>query len=234
MTAHVSPPSSSEVSNRVLAILLVIATVSVLGTAMYVYRTIHGANNVRPVISRRVPDWESYAVGGRRAGAANPLATVVEFADYECPSCRGLFPMVMNLVREHPDSVAVVFRNYPITALHPHAMGAATTAECAAQLGQFRLMQSLLYRKQDSIGMISWRGFARRANLDSAKFEKCMADSSIVATINQDMAEGDRLNIPGTPAFLINDSLYSGIHAGRQLDSIVMRAARRSRNGATH
>lgn len=233
MTAHISPPSSSEVSNRLLAILLVIATLSVLGTAAYLYRTIHGANTARSITSRRVPDWETYTVGGHRAGATNPLATVVEFADYECPSCRALNPMVRNLVREHPESVAVVFRNYPITALHPHAMGAASTAECAARLGQFRLMQSLLYRKQDSIGMISWRGFARRANLDSARFERCMADSSIVASINRDMAEGDRLNIPGTPAFLINDSLYSGLHAGRQLDSIVMRAARRSSSVTT-
>src|SRR5215472_14400475 len=77
-------------------------------------------------------------------GPADAPVTILEYGDYECPYCRAAFRDVRELVDEHPDDIRFVFRNFPISQLHPHAEQAAEAAEAAAAQGRFWEMYELL------------------------------------------------------------------------------------------
>ncbi len=68
--------------------------------------------------------------GNPTLGPANAKITVVEFSDFQCPHCRELYETLKTVIPEHPD-VRFVFKDYPLTQIHPWAETAAIGARCA-------------------------------------------------------------------------------------------------------
>lgn len=205
----------------------VLAVCAVIVTGLLIHREFAppAARAAEPLV-RSVRKWRPIAAGGHRVGRVDASVTIVEFADFQCPFCRESARQVGALVDSLHGSVARVYRHFPLTSLHPHAMMAAVAAECAAEQGKFDAYHDKLFASQDSIGKRSWTAFAVDAGLlDTAAFEACTRDSAtVMPRIQADMKAGADLGVTGTPVLLVNDQLFSGAPTAEQLRDLVDRA----------
>lgn len=111
------------------------ATLLVAGTVAWDRVTNRVGGPIVPE-DRAIDGWERLAADGHRIGPWEAAVTILEWGDYECPFCRRLDPGIRAVLREHPRSVALVYRHFPMS-YHEHAYRAARLAECAAALGRF-------------------------------------------------------------------------------------------------
>ncbi|MGE0326896.1 MAG: DsbA family protein [Polyangiaceae bacterium] len=135
-------------------------------------------------------------------GAKDAPVTVVEWADYECPHCGMMAPILDALVERFPGQVRFVFKNYPL-AIHEHAEMAARAAVAAGKQGKFWEMHDLLFKNQASFTN-DFAGFAKQLNLDIKKFLKDIDSEEVADAVAKDKKEADKLGLEGTPMIYIN------------------------------
>jgi protein-disulfide isomerase len=143
-------------------------------------------------------------------GMVEAPVTVVEFSDYHCPFCKRVQPTLDQLLMKYPQKVKLVFRNFPLDKLHPQARGAAEAAQCAKEQGKFWEYHDLLFTNAPKAASEDLGNYAQQVGLDGKKFELCLADVGQQAAVQQDVADGARLGITGTPMFFINGRPLSG------------------------
>jgi len=143
-------------------------------------------------------------------GLAGATVTVLEYGDYECPYCRGAARDLHLLLDQYPESVRFVFRNFPITQLHPHAELAAEAAEAAASQGMFWEMYELLLQTSSHLDSTSLVSYARLLGLDVARFRSNLASHAYAAKIERDVQEGIRNGVNATPKFYVNGHRIDG------------------------
>lgn len=182
-----------------------------------------------PPLTAEVPEWRSFAASGQRIGPADAPVTIVEFSDFQCPFCAVAAETLRDLRERFGDSIAIVYRHFPLTEIHPHATAAAIASECAAEQGRFEAFHDALFASQDSIGRVDWTWFASRAGLAQAEaFENCIAEERTAPVVARDEAAGRTLGVAGTPTLLVNDRRLLGRADGALLDSLVSAALARS------
>ena len=137
-------------------------------------------------------------------GPADAPVTLVEYGDYECPSCGQAYPIVKEVQRRLGSKLRFVFRNFPLTDAHPHAQHAAEAAEEAAAQGQFWEMHDALYEHQRALDDAHLLGYAAKLGLDAKVFEKQLHAHAHKARVHQDFTSGVRSGVKGTPTFYIN------------------------------
>lgn len=159
---------------------------------------------------RVVHDWREIAALGRRTGFnAGPIEILV-FADYQCRACAQFHDALHRARRVSSADFAVVKFHFPLSS-HPHALAAANAAECAGDQGRFESFEDVLYQYQDQIGQLGWEFFAAAALVENLPvFNECTDAMHHRRTIQRHQQIGRRLQIIGTPTFLINDILYVG------------------------
>ncbi|HUA26531.1 MAG TPA: thioredoxin domain-containing protein [Steroidobacteraceae bacterium] len=160
------------------------------------------------------------AVGPSRGPADAPV-TVVEFGDYQCPFCHRLEPALESVIKQYSHQVRFVFRNFPLTEIHPEAMHAAEAAMCADQQGKFWPMHDAIYADSTPLSDASLRALAKQAGLDSQKFEKCVRSEVPVKTIDADEQAGENLGVEGTPTLFIDGRYITGDVPREQLVSVI-------------
>src|SRR5246127_5994129 len=143
-------------------------------------------------------------------GRADAPVTVLEYGDYECPYCRGAARDVREMLARYPDSVRFVFRNFPITQLHPHAEQAAEAAEAAAAQGKFWEMYELLLQPSSSLDLDSLVSHARDLGLDTERFRREVTGRAYAAKIEADVREGFRNGVNATPKFYVDGERIDG------------------------
>ena len=142
-------------------------------------------------------------------GPENAKITLIEFADFECPSCRALDKILRDLLAANPD-IRLVYKNFPLTDLHPWAMTAAIAAQCTYQQhpDAFWKIHNAIFDAQDVISPSNvWDKMADLATqfgLDMQTFRSCMADPSTTSQIQETIGEGHALNITATPTTFVN------------------------------
>ena len=141
--------------------------------------------------------------GAPSLGPADAPVTLVEFSDFECPYCGRFYRTLKRLREEFGDSLQVVYRHFPLPT-HPHAEQAARASLCAADQGRFWEMHDALFEGQDELTQTGLREKAERLALDMEDYAACMADDRHDARIAQDVREGERIGIDGTPAVFLN------------------------------
>jgi protein-disulfide isomerase len=143
---------------------------------------------------------------------ANKLV-LIEYGDYQCPGCGAAYEPIKEITEKYKEKLTFVFRNYPLTSIHPNAKASAAAAEAAGKLGKYWEMHDVLYEKQDEWKNASsaernefFSSYAVGIGLDKATFSKTLADS--VDEINQkiafDQALGQKVGVDGTPTFFLN------------------------------
>jgi protein-disulfide isomerase len=143
-------------------------------------------------------------------GPATAPATLVEYGDFECPSCLRAYPIVKALQRRFGDQLRFVWRNFPLTQIHPHAESAAEAAEAAGAQGAFWGMHDLLFEHQEQLGERLYLACAATLGLDVDRFARDLADGAFADRVRQDFLSGVRSGVNGTPTFFINGRRHDG------------------------
>lgn len=216
-------------SDRLANGLIGVLTVCVLTmTALVVRRELRRPTLAGAPRSTVVADWLTYVAGGHIIGPTEAPVTIIEFADFQCPHCQHLARILRDLRQEYPKEIRVVYRNYPLSGLHPFALEAALAAECAGLQGRFDAYHDVLFEWQDSIGTVRWDVFARHAGVPRiAAFAKCIRDRTTAHRVEADVAAGERLGVTSTPTVVVNGlELLGGTPSLAFLDTIVGTAIR--------
>jgi protein-disulfide isomerase len=138
------------------------------------------------------------------AGPSNAPITLVEYGDYECPHCGAAYPVIKEVQQRLGDRLRFVFRNFPLTEIHPRAAPAAAAAEAAATLGAFWPMHDLIFEHQDALDDADLLTYATQLNLDPDAFTAALTSPAIEERIRRDFLSGIRSGVNGTPTFFIN------------------------------
>jgi protein-disulfide isomerase len=142
----------------------------------------------------------------------NPKARVmiVEFSDFQCPYCGQVEATLKSVLAKHENTVALAFRDLPLTQIHPFAQGAAEAARCAGEQGRFWEYHDLLFGDQSNLDRNGLIAKAAKLQLDAKQFDACISSEKFKAQVQQDNQEGLRAGVSGTPGFFINGIFMSG------------------------
>jgi protein-disulfide isomerase len=153
----------------------------------------------------------------------NPKARVmiVEFSDFQCPYCGQVEATLKSVLAKHEGTVALAFRDMPISQIHPFAEGAAEAARCAAEQGKFWEYHDLLFADQGALDRSGLIAKAAKLQLDSKQFETCVSSEKYKDQIQQDNLEGLRAGVSGTPGFFINGAFVNGAQPEATFDKVI-------------
>jgi protein-disulfide isomerase len=145
-------------------------------------------------------------------GKADSKVVLIEYGDFQCPACGQAFPILLALSQQNKDRIAFVFRNFPLTTIHPNAKAAAAAAEAASLQGKYWEMHDKLYETQNDWNTLdinartdAFIGYARAIgikNIDTFKTD--MAGDAVSKKISFNLALGKKLNVDATPTIYLN------------------------------
>ena len=182
---------------------------------------------------------QSGDIADHTLGNVDSKVVLIEYGDYQCPSCQNAAPNVKKLMDEYADSVVFVFRNFPLSSIHPNARAAAAAAEAAGLQGKFWEMHDLIYENheaweaQDATERTNtFKLYAESLGLDIPRFEADLSGERVTDKIAFDQALGKSQSVDATPTFILNgekldSDASSGIVQGdltaikAQIDSIL-------------
>ncbi len=143
-------------------------------------------------------------------GPVTAAVTLVQYGDYECPYTRLSTTIVRALQQQLGEQLRFVFRNFPLTEIHLHALHAALAAEAAATQGKFWEMHDYIFHHQHTLEDADLEHFAEAVGLDLQQYRRDIADQRALARIEEEVEGGERSGVQGTPTFFINGVLYRG------------------------
>ena len=154
-------------------------------------------------------------------GPATAPVTIVEFSDFECPYCGGLFPTLKQVEKNYADKIRIVYRQFPLTNIHPRAEKAAEASLCAYEQQHFWEFHDSMFGNQRELSVADLKQRAVDLKLDPAKFNECLDSGRQVAAIQSDIQEGARVGVTGTPALFINGRMLSGNQPYSEIKEII-------------
>jgi protein-disulfide isomerase len=137
-------------------------------------------------------------------GPSHAPITLVEYGDFECPNCKQAAPAIRALAERHPGRVRVVWRNFPLEEVHPHALDAALAAEAAAGQGKFWQMHDQLLANQQHLKRAQLRRYAESLELDLERFDSEMDDTVYLQRVREDIDSGRASGVRSTPGIFLN------------------------------
>ncbi|MBP9828273.1 DsbA family protein [Patescibacteria group bacterium] len=143
-------------------------------------------------------------------GSPDAAITIVEFADFGCPYCAEERFVLDALVKKYPDDVRLIYRDFPLTDVHPGAELAAMAGECAQEQGKFWEFHEALFADQGVFTLDSLVVTAQEAGLRVSLYEQCMTSGIYEDEVMQDLADGVQAGVTGTPTFFINGLKVEG------------------------
>jgi len=136
---------------------------------------------------------------------------ILEYGDYECPWARAAFREIEQVEHRLAGGVRFVFRHFPLTKIHPHALAASAAAEAAALQDQFWSMHELLFHRQTALRDADLRGYAAELELDVELFDRDRTDARVLARVRRDVESGIASGeVHGTPTLFIDGLLHVG------------------------
>lgn len=147
---------------------------------------------------------------GPSKGPENAPITLVEFSDFECPFCVRVLPTLDQVQERYGDQVRIVYRHFPLNAIHPNAQLAAEASLCADAQGQFWEMHDAIFEVRGKVGADGLKAMAASLGLDSEVFDACLDSREFQGQVEADMEAGRQAGVTGTPALFINGRFLSG------------------------
>lgn len=150
-------------------------------------------------------------------GPKDAKVTIVEYSDFQCPFCaRAYATFEEDVMKQYGDKVRFVFKNFPLTSIHPWAEDGALASECAFQQGNDAhwKMYDGLFTKQADINKDNLREksseIAKDGGMDVAKYQECFDGKKALDAVKADETEATSLGVNSTPTFFINGRRLSG------------------------
>jgi protein-disulfide isomerase len=137
-------------------------------------------------------------------GSEHARVTVVEYGDFECPSCKVASATPKLLLERFPNRIRFIFRHFPLLEAHPHALLAAEASEAAAAQGKFWPMHDMLFENQSHLKDKDLHRYAADLGLDMARYTAEMEDHIYLQKVREHIEGGRRSHIRATPTFFVN------------------------------
>ena len=135
-------------------------------------------------------------------GPKTAKVTIVEFSDFQCPFCKQATPMIDEVLKANKD-VNLVFKQFPLTSIHPNAMPAAKSAVAAGKQGKFWEMHDIMFENNRELTPDKLKEYAGKIGLDVAKWEKDFASPEVQAQVDREMQEARAADVTGTPTIFV-------------------------------
>ena len=158
-------------------------------------------------------------------GSAQAPVVMIEYGDFECPACGQAYFVVKELESTFGDTLAVVFRHFPLATVHPHAALAAEAAEAAHAQKRFWEMHDLLFENQRRLSVPDLLAYAATLGLDGARFARELSEHKHADKVHDDFMSGVRAGVSGTPTFFVNGMKQTGVDVASLLAAISTAAA---------
>jgi cyclophilin family peptidyl-prolyl cis-trans isomerase/protein-disulfide isomerase len=150
-------------------------------------------------------------------GSSNARLTIIEYNDFQCPSCQALAQVLAQIYADYPDDVQFVFRHFPLISVYDKSALAAQAAEAAGMQGKFWEMHDQLYQRQEEWVNLSEVEFSEwlaevavDLEIDADRFLADLNSSAIIDVVQNAWDDGLEIQLPGAPILLINNQPYSG------------------------
>jgi protein-disulfide isomerase len=154
---------------------------------------------------KAITNYQCHHIQGRTSAPV----TLIEYGDYECPYCGQAYPIIKEVQKQLGNKLRFVFRNFPLTEIHPHAEHAAEAAEAAAGQNRFWEMHDYIYEHQQASDDKHLEKYADNLGLNLAKFNNEMSSHFHAGRVREDFLSGVRSGVNGTPTFYINAIRYN-------------------------
>jgi len=134
---------------------------------------------------------------------------VTEFSDFQCPGCALSQPKLKEMISKYEGKVKLVFRHFPLTSIHKHALVSAYVAEAAGLHGKFWEMHDLLFERQNQWATLNepkarFVEYAKELGLNEETFKTDMESENVKQVVAKDLAEANRNRLMGTPSFFVD------------------------------
>ncbi len=171
-------------------------------------------------------------------GNEEAKVVLIEYGDFQCPGCGTVHPRVKEVSEKYKDDVAFVFRNFPLTNIHPNARAASAAVETAGIMGKYWEMHNLMFESQEEWSNAStadrtalFAGYAESVGLDKDEFTSKLESEStnVNKKISFDQALGRKINITGTPTFFLNGTQLTNEEVGsnESLETVITEALKK-------
>lgn len=204
--------SSRKVFLGILGAILVVGALSI------VYMTTRKTAPTAAATIAPPPPGGAKAQGYVLGNPASPVH-ILEFADFECPSCARFSILTEADVRKQivdAGLASFTFYDFPLSQ-HKNSLAAHNSAACAGEQGKFWEMHDRLFNEQDRWNTEAtddptslMRDYARALGIAIPQWDKCVASRKYQYRIDANQAEGARRNVNSTPTFIIGDKLFAG------------------------
>ena len=194
--------SMSKATKPVIVIVLAVAVAA--GAAVFLSR-----QPDQPSETTAAPLRADIKGGGHFRGPENAQLTLVEFGDYQCPSCGAYHPFVKEILNRYPKQLRLEFHHFPLISIHPNSMAASKAAEAAGEQGHYWEMHDALFEYQTQ-----WAdkpdpkpiffAIANRIGINGTLLLQRMEGQDIQQRIVRDVEEGNKANVQAVPTFFIN------------------------------
>jgi len=144
-------------------------------------------------------------------GPTEAPITLLEYGDYECPSCARAQPIVKEIQQHLGNDVCFAYRHFPLVDVHRHAEHAAEAAEAASSQGKFWEMHELLLRNQHALSDKYFAACAAALGLDETKLIGEVTLEIYAMRVRDDFKLGVAAGVNRTPCFFINGCRYDGV-----------------------
>ena len=154
-------------------------------------------------------------------GDENAPVTLLEYGDYQCPYCGAAYYIIKEVEKNYGPQLRFVFRNFPLTEVHPLAEAAAEVAEFAGSHRRFWQMHDALYENQDSLEVPLFVELAEELDLPVEGLRHALVDHQFLPKIRADFLGGVRSGVNGTPTFFINGVRHEGSYQLEDLTTAI-------------
>lgn len=137
-------------------------------------------------------------------GNTKGTVTLVEYGDFQCPSCGEAYPIVKEILKRKGDILKFIFRNFPLYQIHPNALHAAYATESAGKQNKFWEMHDILLENQEHLEDKDLQQYAKDLSLDINQFTKDMKSDEIAKKVEEDINGAIKSGVNATPTFFVN------------------------------
>jgi len=143
-------------------------------------------------------------------GPKDAPVVLVEFSDFQCPFCSRVVPSIEQVRKNYPNNVRVVYRQFPLTSIHPNAQKAAEASLCAQEQGKFWEMYDAMFKEQDKLDVPSLKEKAQKIGLKTDQFNACLDNGKYAPKVQAEVELGSKIGVNGTPALFVNGRQVPG------------------------
>jgi protein-disulfide isomerase len=148
--------------------------------------------------------------------------TIIEFSDFECPYCRKWHNEIWPRLKDaYPDQIRLVYRDFPLTNIHPNATPAASAANCAGDQDRYWDFNDLLYSGRLSLNNTGYQVYAEELNLDLEAFKECLESGRHNSEVMADFEYAANLGVSSTPTFFVNGIPIVGAQPFETFSSLI-------------